>query len=528
MKSTPGSHATMNAAADETEDFQVCGNEFTRIATGAGTSFAGRIMGGALQFLYTVIVVRFLGAQSFGLFMLGLTIISFVGVLGRLGLEPGLVKFVSAYRGVGDKQRVKGVIVLAMGYSLLASILVGIVLFLMGDPVIARFFDKPQLGGIIKYLAPSLPFLSLMLVALSATQGFQTMKYTVYGQNLFWPVANIALVLLFFLLGFELYGVVAAHVLSVALAAILAVYFVRKCFPDLIQTKAVWDPVQLFRYSVPLLAVVFVYSLLLWTDTLMLGFFRSPEEVGIYNAAMRTALLISLILASFNSIFAPVISDLHNRQEMVKLGRLFKSVTRWVFGISLPVCLLMAFLSEDIMGIFGQEFLSGRVPLLILAFAQMVNAGVGSVAVLLAMSGRQSLVLKHTLLAGLLNLILNWVLIPPFGIVGAAVATATSIITVNVVMLGSVWVLYRIHPYNRQYYKGFLAAVASFGVLFIVNQFLPEMSGVQRILVYSPLFLALCAGFIFGLGFDVEDRFIFNMLAKKLSRKTAGGTPVER
>ncbi len=527
MKPMSGVDTIRPGPADAREDSHVCGSELSRIASGAGTSFAGKILGGGLQFFYTLVVVRFLGAELFGLFMLGLTIINFGGVFGRLGLEMGLVKFVSAYHGMGDKQRVKGVIVQSIGCSLMASTLVAIGLFCIGDPLIARLFNKPQLGVIIRSLAPSLPFMSLMFVALSATQGFQIMKYTVYGQNLFWPATNMMLAVLFFLLGLKLYGVVAAHVISVALAAALAVCFLRRCFPDMKQTKAVWESTQLFSFSIPLLAVVFVHFILLWTDTLMLGFFRTPREVGIYNVAMRTALLIGLILSSFNSIFAPVISDLHNRREMDKLGRLFKSVTRWVFGISLPVFLLMTFLSEDVMGLFGQDFIAGRMPFLILSSAQLVSACVGSMVVFLAMSGRQNLVLKNTALTGLLNLLLNYVLIPRYGIVGAAAATTISVASVNILMLAQVWVLYRMHPYNRKYYKGLFSALGTYAVVLVVGSMLPELNGVQRILVYSPLFLVVCAAFMWRLGFDAEDRLILHTLLRRFTGRatapTAGG-----
>ncbi|MBE9570812.1 MAG: oligosaccharide flippase family protein, partial [Proteobacteria bacterium] len=109
--------------------------ELTCIAEGSSISFVGKVIGGGFQYLYVIIVARMLGADSFGLFVLGLTIINFAGVIGRLGLDSGVVRYVSLYNGIGDKKRVKGTIVQAFKYTFIVSTFLGIVLFLTSEPL---------------------------------------------------------------------------------------------------------------------------------------------------------------------------------------------------------------------------------------------------------------------------------------------------------------------------------------------------------------------------------------------------------
>ncbi len=492
--------------------------ELATIGKGAGISFAGKLLGGGLQYFYAVFVARILGAESLGILMIGITIINFAGVISRFGLDFGLVRYISLYNGVGDKARVKGVIVKSLEYSFFAGLFIGIVLFFNADAVAVRIFRAPELGGIIKLLSVSLPFSALMLNSLFSIQGFKIMKYTVYGQNLFLPVSNLLLAGILLIAGLKIYGVVIAYSLSVFLASLLSIYFLFKVFPAIKHLKAVYETNELFRFSLPLLLVVLMNFLIMLTDTLMLGYFRPKNEVGVYNAAVRTALITSLVLVSFNSIFAPVISDLFNKREIRKLEALFKAATKWIYTISFPLFLLMTLLSKEIMSVFGQEFIGGRNAFVILAFAQMVNAGVGSVGFILTMSGRQNLMMYNTLGICLLNIFLNFLLIPPYGILGAAVASCVSVVIINLLMLFEVYVLYKIHPYRLNFLKPTVSGATVFAMLLLAGYLFPGAGAVQRLLINIPVFITAFILMIRCLGIDDDDRIIINIFKLKFRR----------
>jgi O-antigen/teichoic acid export membrane protein len=500
---------------DDTGQAASGGRETLKVATGAGTILVGRVLSGAIHYAYAVIIANVLGAKSFGAFMLALTIINLAAVFSSLGLESGVVRFVSLYNGIGDRERVKGTIVQSLVLSFLLGALTAALLYFAGAPLLARLFDKPEIGPIIKLLVLSLPFLSLLAIAVASTQGFQLMRYTVYGRDLFWPLSNLLLVFVLMAVGYELGAVTAAYVASTVLAAGLSLDYVRRVFPEMTGTSAVYETKRLLRFSIPLILSVLLNFVIMWTDTLMLGRFRPSEDVGIYNAAMKTAMLTSVVLVSFNSIFAPMISNLSNLGKMQMLEGLFKIVTKWINTISVAVFLLIVLLSSEILTLFGQDFVMGRSPLLVLATAQLVNAGVGSVALMLAMTGRQNLVMYITSGVCALNILLNYLLIPPYGMLGASLATGASVILMNLLFLLAVYRLLRMHPYNARFFKSIAFGLVAFGVVVGVKWLLAGQGGLLRLVVCTPAFLAVYGGLMLRWGLADEDREVMRSVRAK-------------
>lgn len=495
--------------------------ELAKIAEGAGVNFLGKIADSFLKYLFVIIAARFLGAGYFGLFALGLAVTTCLGLISRLGLDGGVIRYVSVYNGDDDKQRVKGVITVALKYTFFASVLVGVILFLAAKPLSVKVFNKPELENVIKLLSISIPFYSFALIALSCTRGFQVMRYMVYGQNLFLPATNLLLVILLLLMKLKINAVIFSYLISVFLTAVLSFYFLNKVFPEFMEIKAVPETRKLFRFSVPLLIFLFFNFIIMWTDTLMLGHFRTSNEVGVYNAAMKTALLTGMILLSFNAIFAPMISDLYNKKQLEKLQSLFKTVTKWIYTMSLPIFLLIALLPKEIMGIFGEEFVLGYKSLFILAFAQLISASVGSVGTVLAMSGKQDIVMYNTLGICIVNIILNYILIPIYGITGAAIASGLSTIIFNLVMLLEVYLLLKMHSISGKFLKPTVFGLACFVAMVFIKGVLLDYNGPLNLLIYIPLFLFIFTGLIYKWGIDDEDQIVVKVFKSKLQKVLA-------
>ncbi len=491
--------------------------ELTHIAKGAGITFIGRIVGRGLRYLHIIIVAKILNLESLGLYVLGLTIIQIAGVLGRLGLESGVLRYVSVFSGAGDKQRVKGIIIQALKYSFIASIIVSFGLFFTAEMLSVKVFHKPGLESVIKTLSVFLPFLSLALVALSVTQGFQIMKYSVYGQYLFWPVTDIALVVTFAFFGLKLSGVVISHGISIFFMCLLSLYFVDRVFSGISRIKAINETSLLFSFSLPLLMISFLSFIIMWTDTLMIGYFLPAEKVGLYAIAIKTSLLVGMILNSFNSIFSPAIADLYHKKEQYKLACLYKTVTKWVFTITIMAFLIIVLLSKEIMGVFGKEFVAGWSCLIILAIGQLANGVSGPSGSVITMSGRQILMLYNTMGIFLVNMVLNYILIPIYGILGAAVASAISITLFNVIMLVEVYILHGIHPYSVRFLKPLISSILSFAAVFVMGLQLSEMTVWVKIPLYLSVLSIIFFGLICILGFDEEDRLVLNVVMSKVS-----------
>ena len=489
--------------------------ELSTIAKGATVTFIGMMAESLIRYIYMIVIARMLGAELFGLFMLGFTIIIMANLLSRLGLECGVTKHVSLFNGVSDRPRMKGAIVQSLKFSILAGIIVSLVFFFASGFISIHIFKKPQMEQLLKLLIISLPFLSFTIIVLAATRGFQIMKYWTCGMSIFLPMVNLLLVVLFVHLGFRIKGVALAYLIATFMTSILSVIFLRKVFPDFWDIKAIPETRMLLRFSIPLLIVLYFNFIIKWTDTLMLGGFKLSEDVGIYNGAMRTALLTSMILMSFSAIFSPMIADLYNRKESQKIENLFKITSKWIYTVSLSSFILLVFLAKEILAMFGQEFIAGWIVLVVLSMGQLVAAAAGPVGVVLTMTGRQDFMMYNTVGVCIFNIILNLILIPLYGIIGAAVASCTSIVIFNIIMLVEVYFFLRIHPFSLKYAKPTLFSILSLSIVLFIEKTLWDLQGLGKILVYGPMFMLLFGLIIYLTGLDDEDKLLFSAVKRK-------------
>lgn len=479
-------------------------------------------MGFAIQ----LILARMLGASMLGAYILGTTIVNLANILSQLGMDNGVVRYVSHHRASGNEGHVKGVIIQALLITFFLSVFLAAAMF-FGAGFLAYVFDRPILETLLKGFSFSVPFLTVMSMALWATQGFQTVKYSTYVQQVVQPLVALGLIFLFYLLGAPVFGAVGAYVLSMALGSVLALRYLWKVFPKIAdrQVPAVFETRALFRVSGPMIVASFMRHLNTWTSTLLVGFFLGTGAVATYNSAARTALLAGVVIIAFNGIFSPIISNLYQRNLMQDLDVLYKDVSRWVFTCNLVFFFGATVLARDVMSVFGPNFVDGWPVLVIIAGAQMFSASVGATGRILAMTDRQWIVMYATVGSVLLNVALNFLLVPGLGIIGSATATAIAMAAVNALTLVAVRRSLGLWPYTSRYLKPIAAGVVAVVVAFAFRYVFPLEVGFLAIPVVGTVYgLAFLAGLL-ALGLDPSDRqFLkagWNAVLYKLKRKGA-------
>jgi len=239
-------------------------------------------------------------------------------------------------------------------------------------------------------------------------------------------------------------------------------------------------------------------------DKVLLGFYLSPSLVGVYVVASTISALIPLVLQSVNQIFAPVIADLHSRDRIDVLQRLFQTLTKWVFGLTLPLVVVVIAFAAPMMRLFGPGFELGWPVLVIACVGQIVNCAVGSVGYLLLMSGNQKRLMKVQFTMVGVSLLMNIILIPVLGVVGAALAAATVNVASNVWNLLEVRKALRIFPYNRSY-----LALAIPGLFAIGSAVLVKVSMARTAHSWIGIITALIVSYVvfavFALKFSLGD-----------------------
>jgi O-antigen/teichoic acid export membrane protein len=275
-------------------------------------------------------------------------------------------------------------------------------------------------------------------------------------------------------------GVMVAVLAASWIQVMTGWFHARKLFPPLKESSipSVFskdDKKQFLQYSTPLYLVMFVDLILQQTDGVMIGYFRSAAEVGIYEVSFRFTPFLLLALGSTAQMFQPYIADYFARNELSKISLLYKQVTKIVFIITLPIFLILTIFPVELLAIFGKEFTKGSTCLIILSSGFLFQALTGHTNPILALSGHPRLLFYNNSFMTIMNIILNFFFIQWWGIVGAAIATSVSIVVSNLCQLFLVYYLFKIHPYSWSCLKPVLAALITGSIIYSARYFLSIM-----------------------------------------------------
>lgn len=409
------------------------------VISGSSLAFVMKVLGAGLSFAFNVLLARFLGAEGAGVYYLALTVTTVAGVVGRLGLDNAALRFVAAGASSGDWASVKGVYQNTMRMSVVVGLALAASAFLAADVIARGVFSEPALTGPLRLMCVGVPAHCLLVLHTEVLKGLKRIREAMVLRGFGVPLLSIPLlVVLAGPLGVT--GAVAAWVIGAFVVATVGWMLWRWATPALEAVEGDFSRSRLLSTSMPLLLVASMQLVMKWTDTVMLGIWTPSDQVGIYGAAMKTAMLTSFALLAVNSIAAPKFSEMYAAGEMTDLAHLARDLAKLLSIGTLPLVLLFLFMPRTVLSIFGPAFAAGGTALVILAVGQFVNVTTGSVGYLLMMTGNEKDMRNITVGVAVLNVALNWILVPRFGIEGAAVATGTSLALTNLV---AAFVVYR-------------------------------------------------------------------------------------
>lgn len=491
-------------------DQTVAGGDVRRLAGGAAVQLAGKLVGRGSAFLLQLALARFLGPGAYGLYALGHTLFLITGLAASLGLEHGAVRFASRHLGE-DEARLGAVLRRCLGLAVGSSLAVAAALYLGAARLAEGVFEKPGLTPVLALFAFGLPLIAGLRVAAAGTRVSQRMHFSAIAEDLVQPLSNLALVVVFWLVGWRLLGAVGALVLSFGTALVTAAVFLRRTFPAVTAPVDGRAPraVELLGFSIPAAFAGLLGLGTLWADRLLVGIFLTEAETGIYVAAAHPATMLALLLTSFNAIFSPMIAELYQKGEQARLERLFRTCTRWGLCLAMPVFLAVVFFPRQLITVvLGAPYVSGERAMVILTSGQMVNLATGAVGFLLVMSGRQKLWMVMTAVALVANVVLNCLWIPRYGLEGAATATACVLVALFLAALYAVYRTLGLWPYDRRVAKDLAAAAVTAAALALIRWTGPDSEGwlVVLVLAAAPATFWISRAL---LGFEAEDREIF-------------------
>lgn len=485
-------------------------------------SFSGMSLGSVFRYMFSIIMARFLGAQMLGLYSLGNAITRIAEILALLGLDNGVLRFVS--RDTEDKVNVDRSIYTSLKIGLISSILIAVLLFLSAEKIVNEILNEDSfLITVIKVFAISLPFTVLTLISSFATQAFKILKYKIFVNQIVNPLTLlIAFVTSYFLLGIEL-----SILLPTVVSSIIGLMFILKFltnFSSISLSKIIGTTVDkdILKFSVPLMFVSAIGIIMHWIDIIMLGILSNATEVGMYHPIERTAGLVRMILFAFAGIFAPIFSEHYFKKNKNGMKDSYQSSSKYILAFSLPIFIFLFIFSEPMLLVFGTEFQNYfALKVLLLGIFIQTIFGLGSST--LTMSGYTKFNLLNVSIALVLNIISNSILIPLYGLTGAALATSFALIVLSTLRYFENLILMNLNLFSFKLIKPIISGAITFVViqylsLIFSNYF--ELSNVFNLLIYLLINLLLVISSYFTiyflLGFDKEDIIFIDSLKSKM------------
>lgn len=491
-------------------------------AKGGGITFAGTLFAYAMRLVMGIVLARFLGSEQFGLYSLALTASELAAGLALLGLHSALVRYVSFFASRQDAEGLWGTLQIGIGVSTALSVLFGIGLYVGAGPIAERLFHEPRLVPLLQLISLVVPFLNLSNTAASATRGFNKMQYTAIAQDISHPVIKLILILIVVLAtgGLDAAKVLDAHIVAVVIVSVMLLHFLNNLFPLRRSLQAARrETREIFGFALPLYLDYVIQTFRGSIQTVLLGALNTVTAVGIFTVAAMVNMVGTMFHQSIVTASMPIVSGLYGRGEQEQMAHFYQIMTKWTFTLNLPLFLIVLLFSEPILSIFGEDFVGGAMALTILAWGNLVFAGVGICGVIINMTGHTVFNLVNSIILLVLTLGLNVLLIPRWGVVGAATAASAAIITVSLLRLLEAFFVFRLLPYNASFVKPVVAGLVTLVTAWVIRQAFRTEANLVYAAMNVSILLAVYVGSILLLGLSEEDRRVLASMGQRVSAR---------
>jgi O-antigen/teichoic acid export membrane protein len=413
-----------------------------RLLRSAAGSFGIHITSTALNFLVSIVLARLLNTEGFGIYSYAIAWVSLLSIPANLGLDKLLVREVAVYKTKSDWGLMGGI----LKWSNLVVLSISIVLAILTALMAWGIKGNNQMFIPLCIALVTLPLTALRNLRLSAMKGLHQVVKSLIPEMIIGPILLLILTGLSYLFHPEKIAptwLLTLYLISTIITFILGAFWLFQALPKELKTVPSNYTIKPWLGSAfPLMFIGAMQIINARTDIIMLGAMKGSESVGLYVVVNRGVQLIIFSQMAVNTVLAPTIASLYAEGKREKLQRIVTKCSQGVLAISLLVTAALIIFGKWFLGIFGSDFSQAYTALVILSIANLINAGSGSVGFLLSMTEHERFLAITIATTAALNVLLNFLLIPIWGINGAAVATGISMITRNIMNL--IWVRLRL------------------------------------------------------------------------------------
>lgn len=401
----------------------------------AAIAFVVRVLGAFIAYISQIFLARLLGGYEYGIFVVVWTWVLILGATVHLGLGSTVVRLIPEYLTTGRDAQLRGLLTGSRWLSLSAATLVA------GIGALGVFLLKDLLAG--HYVLPLyLALICVPLFALSEVQdgisrAFSWPDLALTPTYIWRPLLILSIAFAGAVSGYELNAVTTclAAIGATYVTAVTQLFFLNRRLRGAVENgPRRHEPVNWLRISLPILLVDAFHVMLTGIDVIILGKLQSPEQVAIYFAAAKTLALVHFVSYAVRAGSAHHYSKFYHSGDDAGLERFVSASVKWTFWPSLLVSALVIMVGRPLLSLFGEGFEAGYGLLFILVFGVMARAALGPAETLLTMAGRQKIAAVIYAATLMLNVVLCLLMIPRFGIYGAAGSTAIAMICESVLL----------------------------------------------------------------------------------------------
>ena len=400
---------------------------------------AFRIGGIVFTYLTMYLVINWGDIKTWGWLNLVISLVNLLGVLTTFGLHTLVLKRFPISTNENNRVEIWKILKIV---TLLSFILI-ICLLPFKEFFLFKIFKTDENISYRVFLA------FLLLIPVFNLQKIVLSIFRINKQMIHFAIFNRTNVYYFFLsfislVSILLYGTISTRTVLKMLIIISSAVLVLGFYLALKKLNAFkleffidkWNKslryTHLLKESTPLVLSSSLMMILGWSDTFLIGIFMTPEDVGYYNIIFKISSIATIFLTVVNAVITPKLSVLYH-QDKKKLGRFVRKSNKYIFLLTSAVLVIIIFFSETILSMFGSDTAFLKIPLLVLIVGYFINAYCGTIGFLLQMTGYAHIFQNIVLIATITNISLNLILIPKFGLLGAAIAGTISMSFWNIV-----------------------------------------------------------------------------------------------
>jgi O-antigen/teichoic acid export membrane protein len=412
---------------------------FIELLKGSSISLFLKILGMVFGYAAMLFITNYYGAEEWGIYSLSITLLSIAVLIPKFGFDNALVRIIAEIKAHSSNKVIISVLYKALTISIIISLVIIILMNSFSEILANKILNQEN----IKSYIPLISFAIIPLVVLTIISAtFQALKKTMLFMLFQTTLINIVFFILLVISYFKNIDVKVFKIYfyAISVSVIVALFFLIVTFiKTLNKNKRVVDNKysykKIVKISFPMLLSSSFALLMGWSDIIMLSFYRTTVDIGIYNSSLKLAALSGISLIAINAIATPKFVEFHSNNNIKGLEDTVKKSTKMIFLTTAPVLLILIIFSKEILGLFGSEFTIGYLALIYLCISRFINAISGSVGYIMQMTDQQKVYQNIIIIAFFINLVLNFILIPKYSYNGAAIASSIAMIFWNLTLV---------------------------------------------------------------------------------------------